>query len=283
MSIKIVTDSTCDLPEALIQQYDITVVPMYINFGENSYLDGVEITRDEFYRRLPSSDPLPTTATPGADNFTAAYEQLAQAGATEILSIHISVSLSAVVDVAHLAAETFEAAKVTVFDSQQLSLGTGFLVLAAAEAAAQGMSMDEIIAMLEEQTARTYVFAALDTLEFLRRSGRMNGFVAGIGSLLKIKPLLTMNKGQPGAEQVRTRERAIQRLIQMVKEVGPLEKLALVHTNAAEAAESLRQRALDLFPEHILPLSVDVTPVLGTHLGPGVVGFACLASRTPTG
>jgi DegV family protein with EDD domain len=279
VSIKIVTDSTCDLPQDLLQEYGVTVVPLYINFGDQGYLDGVEITRQEFYERLPESDPLPTTATPGVDAFKQVYEDLADSGASEILSIHISISLSATVDVARTAANETKKVPVTVLDSQQLSLGTGFLVLSAAKAAAEGKSMDEIVSMLDEQTSRTYVIAALDTLEYLKRSGRMNAVVARLGSVLKIKPILIMHDGEPTGERVRTRERALARLIEFISELGPLEELALVHTNAAQEAKELFQRSKHLFANQEEPLSVDVTPVLGTNIGPGVVGFACITAK----
>jgi DegV family protein with EDD domain len=280
VSIRIVTDSTCDLPEEIIAEYGITVVPLYINFGSDGYLDGVEITRQEFYERLVDCDPLPTTATPGVDTFRNVYDQLAEQGATQVLSIHISISLSATVDVARTAGRETSSIPVTVFDSRQLSLGTGFLVLTAAKAAAQGVPMDEIIVMLKEQTSRTYVVAALDTLEFLQRSGRMNAVVASLGSILQIKPLLIMHAGEPTAERVRTRERALKRVIQIVRELGPLEKLALVHTNAPKEALHLYERAKHIFSDQGDPMSVDVTPVLGTNIGPGVVGFACITAKS---
>ena len=183
MTIRIVTDSTCDLPEEIAAQLGITIVPLYINFGGESYLDGVDLSREAFYARLPDCDPPPTTAMPGPQMFLKAYEKLSDEGATEILSVHISKSLSAVVDTAHLAARE-ASTPVTVFDSGLLSLGLGFLVQAAAEAAAQGRPMDEIIALIKEQRRRTHVFAALDTLEFLRRSGRMNRVMATLGKLV---------------------------------------------------------------------------------------------------
>ena len=279
MSIKIVTDSTCDLPQDLLQKFGIKLVPLYINFGDQGYLDGEELTRQEFYQRLPECDPLPTTATPGVDAFKQVYEDLADSGASEILSIHISISLSATVAVARTAANETKKVPVTVLDSQQLSLGTGFLVLSAAKAAAEGKSMDEIVSMLNEQTSRTYVIAALDTLEYLKRSGRMNAVVARLGSVLKIKPILIMHDGEPTGERVRTRERALARLIEFISELGPLEQLALVHTNAAQEAKELFQRSKHLFANQEEPLSVDVTPVLGTNIGPGVVGFACITAK----
>jgi DegV family protein with EDD domain len=278
MSIKIVTDSTCDLPESVIAEHGITVVPLYINFGSQGYLDGVELSRREFYQRLPDYDPPPTTAAPGADMFRQAYERLADGGASEVLSIHISISLSATVNVARLGAKETQTVPVTVFDSRQLSLGTGFLVQTAAKAAAEGRSMDKIIALLEEQISRTHVFAALDTLEYLRRSGRMNRAVATFGNLLRIKPLLKMYDGNPTAERVRTDSRATKRLISLLGDLLPLERVALVHTHAPERAEALRQKAQHLLPEGDIP-AADITPVLGANIGPGAVGFACVTAR----
>ena len=280
MTIRIVTDSTCDLPTDIISRHGISIVPLYISFGNQSYLDGVEISRQEFYARLPDCDPTPTTAIPGPQMFLQAYERLAAEGATEILSVHISVSLSGTVNAARLAAQRAPL-PVTVLDSGSLSMGTGFQAWAAAQAAAQGRSMEEIVAMLEQQGSRTHVFAALDTLEFLRRSGRMNRVMAALGSWLQMKPLLKMHLGNASAEKVRTTEHATDRLVSLLSDLVPLEsgKVALVHTHALDRTEELRQRVQHLLPEGEL-LSMDITPVFGTHLGPGAVGFACVKART---
>jgi DegV family protein with EDD domain len=278
MSIRLVTDSTCDLPEAVVAEYGITVVPLYINIGDQGYLDGVELSRQEFYERLPDYDPPPTTATPGPEQFRQVYETLVAEGATEILSIHISESLSATVGMARLGAQAMEAVPVTVFDSGSLSLGTGFLVLAAAKATAEGRPIDEIIPLLEEQGSRTHVFAALDTLEFLRRSGRMNRAMAAVGSWLKMKPLLLMHDGNATAEKVRTSEAAVKRLISLLTDLVPLERVALVHTHALDRAADLLDRVRHLLPEGEV-LSVDITPVFGVHLGPGAIGFSCVTAR----
>ena len=276
MITKIVTDSTCDLPAELVNSHGIDVIPMYINFGEQGYQDGIEITRQEFYQRLPNSDPFPTTAAPGVNSFKSVYSRLAEEGADEILSIHVSASLSAVMDVARTAVSEFSDIPVTAYDSDHLSLGTGFQVLEAARAAAKGMPKEDILALLDNLSSRTYVFAALDTLEYLKRSGRMNAFMANLGSILQVKPILTMHAGSPGAERVRTKEKSINRLIELVEELGPIEKVALVHTNAQSEAADLWQKASHLFVDQDMPLSIDVTPVLGAHLGPGAVGFTCI-------
>lgn len=277
MSIRIVTDSTNDLPEQVTARLGITVVPLYINFGLESYRDGVDLSREAFYARLPDSDPLPTTSMPGPEVFLRVYEDLVSEGATEVLSIHISKSLSATIDAARSAAPQ-ASIPVTVLDSGSLSLGTGFLAQTAAQETAQGASMEEILGVLQDQAQRTHVFAALDTLEFLQRSGRMNRVTAALGSWLQVKPLLKMHDGNPTAEKVRTSETAIQRLVDLLEELGPLERVALVHTHALGRVEHLRQRARYLLPQEDV-LSADITPVLGTHLGPGAVGFCCVRAQ----
>jgi DegV family protein with EDD domain len=278
MTIKIVADSACDIPEEIIRQLDITIVPLFINVGSKSFLDGVDLTREDFYRNLPTYSTQPTTAAPGPDAFQKAYEHLAAQGADEIVSIHISKKLSNTIDSAHIAARETTSVPVTVIDSRQLSLGFGFVVMAAAEAAARGQSMQEVIRATEERIACTYTFAVLDTIEYLRRSGRMNLAVASIASLLKIKPLLKMYNGETDAERVRTFSRGMDRLVDLVRQTAPLQALALVHTNAPETAQKLRGKAQQLFPDAHEPLSVNVTPVLGAHLGPGAVGFVCVST-----
>lgn len=273
MSIKIVTDSTCDLPPDLIRKHEITTAPLYIQFGEEGYIDGVDISREKFYQKLASSPIHPTTATPGINTFIDIYQQLAHEGAEEILSLHISEALSATVNIARKAANQVQV-PVTVLDSGQLSMGLGFLVMEAAQLAREGKLMVEIVSRLEESGKSTYVIAALDTLAYLRRSGRMNPFIAGIGSLLNVKPLLKMNQGNPTSELVRTRKRAVQRLLDLLKDKTPLEHISLVHTNAPQAVQALWEEAQTFLAQTQPPITTNVTPVLGSHLGPGAIGFA---------
>jgi DegV family protein with EDD domain len=278
MIIRIVTDSTCDLPTEVIRVNNITVIPMYINVGAEAFRDGIDLSRQEFYEQLPTYKHNPTTAAPSPRLFRQVYEQLATEGATEILSIHISGKLSAVLEMAARGAKETSLIPVTVFDSRQLSMGTGFQVLAAAQAAAEGRSMTEIVTMLEELIIRTHTFAALDTLEFLRRSGRMNFAMAFLGSLLHIKPFLKMYSGNPTAERVRTRGKAMHRLVELLEQAAPLEKVAVLHSNAADRAESLKKQV-----QHLLPagqvIFEEINPVLGAHLGPGVVGFSVISKK----
>ena len=279
MTIRIVTDSTCDLPAETIAKYGIKVLPLYINVGEKEYLDGIDITREEFYTQLPEFPAHPTTAVPSPLKFKAIYDALAEEGATDILSIHISESLSAMVNVARAAAQETISAAIHVIDGHQLSLGTGFLVETAARLASLGNSLTDIMAAINDQIKHSHVFAALDTLEFLRRSGRMNRWVSNLGSLLQIKPILTMHDGIPGNEKVRTRDRAMKRIVEMLEAVGPFEKVAMVHTNAAERIQELKKAAAHLLPSGNLMIE-DITPVIGAHIGPGAYGFAVIRAKS---
>lgn len=278
--IRIVVDSTCDLPKDVVEQYGITVMPAYINVGTESYRDGVDMTREAFYEQLPHFPTPPTTAAPAAGLFTEAYERLAGEGATAILSIHIAEGLSGMLNAAHVGARAAEGVAVTVFDSQQLTIGHGLLALMAAQAAGAGRSMTEIVALLNERIQRTHVYAILDTLEFLRRSGRVSWAQFGFGSLLKIKPVLSVYEGKAESiARIRTMKRAVQHVIGLVRDMAPLEQVAVLHSNNPAGAEQLKQQIADLIPAGTEALIVDITPAIGVHVGPGAVGLACITAK----
>ncbi|GAB4538701.1 MAG: DegV family protein [Anaerolineales bacterium] len=278
MNIRIVTDSTCDLPAETIARYGITVAPLSINIGEQALLDGVDISREEFYERLPSLSPFPKTAAPGPEVFERAYQRLKDEGAQAILSIHISETLSATVNSARIAAKQFTQIPVTVLDSTQLSLGMGFLVEKAAQLAHAGKDMQEILSALQETMKRAYVFAALNTLEYLRRSGRMNFALATFGEFLQLKPLVHMNMSSATAHRARTRSKAMAQLFEWLKEYAPYQKLAILHAGVEEEARALYHLAKSFFPKGEEIPVVQITPVLGAHLGIGALGFACISA-----
>lgn len=278
MNIRIVTDSACDLPEEVVSKYNISVIPLHINQGDKSFLDGIELTREEFYSQLPGYKPAPTTSTPSPEAFRLKFEQLAEEGAQSILSIHISESLSATVNSARMAAKGFKRIPVTVLDSSQLSLGLGFIVEKAAELAEFGNKAEEILDSLQELMKRTYVFASLKTLEYLRRSGRMHFALARLGEILQIKPLLHMNQGEPTAHRARTQSRATERLMEWLREYAPYERLAVLHAGIQEEAEAMRERVKSFLLDGDIPI-VQITPVLGSHLGIGALGFACVSAK----
>lgn len=279
MTIRIVTDSTCDLPAELIDRYGITVVPCQINMGGTRYLDGVDLSRQEFYEQLPRYDPPPTTSAPPITAFAEKYDQLMAEGVSGIVSVHISAKLSDIINMARMAAEITTDVPISVVDSGQLTVGTGLLALEAAKAAAGGQKIDQIATGLREKTKFIHTVAALDTLEYLRRSGRLSWLQERMGTALHIKPLLMMNDDVIGMERVRTRPKAIDRLLDILAALRPVESLVIVHTHARENAESLWQRISDLIPDLSYPLFMDVTTVLGANLGPGAIGFTCVRAQ----
>ncbi len=276
MTIKIVTDSSCDLPQAVIDQYDISVIPLYINFPDKSYLDGVDISRQTFYEKLPETIPPPTTSAPAIGTFARKYQELLEKGASAILSIHISSVLSGTYNVATLAAESIQNAIIQTFDSGQLSIGTGLVVEEAAKAAQNGKSISEIVELIKGISARTYTFAAVDNLKYLQRSGRISHITSSLGSLLQIKPILQMSRGKVKMAVARTIKGSIQQMLNILKELGNIDRLCLVHSNSPTRAQMLFEAAREYFPANVEPYTVDITPVLGAHVGPGVFGFVAI-------
>lgn len=280
MTIKIVTDSACDVPDAIAQALDITIVPVYINIGDKSYQEGVELPRNTFYQRLPGYNPYPTTSAPATGTFAAVYERLAQQGATDIISIHIAHDLSATYNAARVGAAAQDAVRVTLIDTQQISLAAGLLVVLAAQAAKTGQTVKEIINLLNDCIQRTYLFGVIDTLDSLRRSGRVNWAEFGVGTLLQIKPVMMIHQGVISiAGKIRTHKRAIGHLLNLLSDMAPLEQLAVVHVNAPELAEKLKEQAAHLFPKDLPALVMELTPAIGLHLGLGAAGFACITKK----
>jgi DegV family protein with EDD domain len=274
MKIGLVTDSTSDLPANLVMQHNIEVVPAILIMGDKTYTDGEGISRQEFYRRLPDLPVPPTTASPSVGSFIERYERLFRGGIDRILSIHAPNALSGIFNAARLAAETF-GEKVHVLDSGQVTLGLGFQVLMAAEAIARGAVLDDVLSLVASLRERVRVVALLDTLEYIRRSGRVSWVRARIGELLNLKLLIELRQGiVERLGQVRTRAQGIVHLTEILQSWGPLERLAVLHTNAEAAA---RQLLADIKPNlPIPPLVINVTTIIGTHVGPNGLGFAAV-------
>jgi len=276
MKLGIVTDSTCDIPHYLIEQYELEAVPCILVIDGKEYVDGKGITREEFYGRLPSLQTQPTTAAPSIGDFSTRYESLLTRGCDHILSIHAAGALTSILNIARQAAAGFPD-RVTCVDSTSLSLGLGFQVIAAAEAAEMGLQA--ALAATESTRKRLQVFAALDTMEYLKRSGRVPATVAMLGSILSIKPLIELTNGEVKAiGAVRTNSQANEKMFKILLEGGPLERLAILHTSAEPRAKEflneLMQRASQSVPRDIL--MVNVTTVIGTHVGPNGLGFAAV-------
>lgn len=276
MKIGIVTDSTADLPSYLVEQREIQVVPTILVLEGKEYADGIGITREEFYNRLPSLQTSPTTAAPSIGDFSTPYQTLLSNGCDHVLSIHAASQLTTIVNVARQAAQEFPD-KVTCIDSGSLSLGLGFQVIAAAEEAELGLK--PALDAIDSTRKRLQVTAALDTMEYLKRSGRVPGVVATLGGLLSIKPMIELIDGEVKAiGAVRTTKQADERMLNFLLGLGEMERLAVLHTNAEPRTKQLlaelMNRARKSIPRDIL--FVNVTAVIGTHLGPNGLGFAAV-------
>lgn len=276
-TVRIVTDSTADIPASLCARLQITVVPAYVQVEGQSYADGIGISRDEFYRRLPSFRTPPTTAVPPIEEFVRAYRSVG-AQVKEVIVLTVSSALSSMYQVALLAARRVQELRVHVVDSRQATMGHGWLAIAAAEAAAAGAEGPEILRLIEEMRPRVYVRAALDTLEYLRRSGRVNWARTKAAQLLRIKPIVAVVDGTVREQgRTRTMPQAIERLVEFVRALGPLERLAILHT-ASPHVGILRQRLASLFPVREV-LTTLATTAIGAHTGPGGLGVAAVKAR----
>jgi DegV family protein with EDD domain len=276
MKIGIVTDSTSDIPKYLIDQYELEVVPSILIMDGKEYVDGISISREEFYKRLPSLQSQPTTAAPSIGDFTARYDSLFARGCDHILSIHVAEALTTIINSARQAAHEFPN-KITIIDSLSLSLGLGFQVLAAAEAAEDGLQA--ALNAVESTRKRLHLFAVLDTMENLKRSGRVPGAVAALGSLLSIKPIIELTNGEvKSIGAVRTTKQGNERMLRFLLEGGALERLAVLHTGAEPRAKeflnTVMQQASQSVPRDIF--IVNVTTAIGTHVGLNGLGFAAV-------
>ena len=275
--VSIVTDSTSDIPPDIARELNITVIPVHVIFGEESFDDGVTITREEFYRRLKTTKVLPTTSTPSAGEFAEMYRRVGG----EIISIHVAAKWSSLLSVAQLGAGLAPEVQVTFFDSGKLAMGLGWQVILAARALQQGRSTAEILQVLQDAKHRVHLFAALDTLEFLRRSGRVNALLARFGQLLSIKPIIDVGDGDVSMiDRVRTRQAAIDRVREMTYELGPLQSLAVLHTSNPETARGLAGEFTMTVPNLREPIIVcEATTAVGTHVGPNGLGIAAIVAE----
>ncbi len=274
MAIKIVIDSTADMPSALVQAYGITVVPLNVHFGTEVFRDSIEISADEFYKRLASSPKLPTTSQPTVGDFLEVYQELSNT-TDEIVSIHVSDKLSGTLNSANQAKGQYTGnARIEVVDSEHVSMGLGMVAIAASKAAQGGATIEDVVKEAKQTISKVQFVGLVDTLEYLEKGGRIGKAQALVGSILRLKPLLTVKNGEVHPlEKIRTRSKGIDRLCDIVKEHVPLESLAVVYTTTPDDAAQLADRLRPLVPSGDIPIS-QVGPVVGTHAGPGVLGIS---------
>jgi len=274
LSTAIVTDSTSDIPSDLREELSIFQIPVDLTLEDKTYLDGFDLSRNDFYTRLPTLKKLPTTAAPSSGRFQRLYEQIFDEGYTNIISIHAASALSGIYNAARLASLEFEQI-IKVIDSEQLSLGLGFQAIQAAKMVQQKLPLNEILNAIQSVKTKVHVFALLDTFEYIHRSGRVSWAKARLGSLLNIKPIVELKNGQVyNRGLARARSKGIQFLGETIRKLGTLEYLSVMHTNALETGKRFIEEFSPLeIPE---PLLVNVTTIIGTHVGPNGIGFAAV-------
>jgi len=272
-SVAVITDSACDLSDELAVANNVGIVPLTIRFGDTELVDRRDLTTQEFWDRSATSPVLPQTAAPAPGEFEAAFDRAADAGAEGVACIVLSSRLSATMQSASTAAGAFRRIPVTVIDSRSVTMGLGLIVLGAARLAAEGAGLEDVTAHAEEMAGRTRVYGALDTLENLKKGGRIGGAAALLGSMLSVKPILEVRDGAVAAEsRQRTRARALRYLADKVLTPTDIEHLAVVHARAADLDQFLD--LLDPSPLRQNLMLGDIGPVIGTHAGPGTIAVA---------
>lgn len=273
--IAIVTDSSAFLPENLVQEFGIRVIPQVLLWGTESYLDNVNITPSEFYTRLQEDAVHPTTTQPNPEEFLTVFEELS-ADHDGIVAILISSELSGTVSSARTAADQFDRVPVRIVDSRSASMGLGLAVLSAIQKAAEGKAIDDVEAAAREVCSKVKVMFVVDTLEFLHKGGRIGGASRLLGTALGLKPLLHLNEGRVDAlEKVRTKRKAVARMLDLAQEYtdGNPVRAAIIHAGVPEEGKTLMASVADRFQCTELHMA-GLSPVIATHVGPGTVGMA---------
>lgn len=281
MVVRIITDSTADLPTEVAGELGITVVPLTVFFGDEAYLDGVELDNATFYQKLEASKDLPRTSQPSPAAFEEAYRRLIDQGAEALLSIHLSSRLSGTYQSACAArnalAEEGSSVPLEIIDSLSISVGMNYAIQMAARLAREGKSLEEIKAYVEDVLARTRILAVLDTLEYVRRGGRIGGASAMLGNMLSFKPIVSLKDGEVIAvERPRTRSKAYARIAQLLSDMGPVEAVSIAQSND-EVGQQLAQDVREVYSGE-LPI-YRLGAVLGTHTGPGTAAIALVRAK----
>jgi DegV family protein with EDD domain len=275
--IRILTDSDADIPRHLVERYKIGILPIYVTVNQQQILVDGTTNHTWFYHQLASISSKPKTAVPSPQEFLRAFRKLTADGAQVIIGLFASASVSSIFDHANLAAREFTEASVRLIDTQQISMGLGWIVIMAAEALQRGASVEDIQHLVDDLQKRTYVFGVLDSMDYLHRSGRVGWTAAYMGDILKIKPVITFYEGEAKLlRKVRTRLRAMEQVVAILQSKNPFARLAILHSNAdAQSLSRFRDLVEPLAGGLHVPV-VNIGPVFASHVGPGCLGVACV-------
>ena len=284
MGVKIVTDSTSDLPPALAEELGITVVPLTVQFGSEVFIDRVTMSPDEFFERLTLGADYPTTSQPSVGDFVEAYERIG-ADADGIVSIHVSDKVSGTLNSARLASEQAEVScPIEVLDTYSVSMGVTMVAMEAARAASAGGDVDHVAGVAADAIDRCQVLALLDTLEYLEKGGRIGKAQALLGTLLRVKPMIILREGVVHElAKARTRRKGIAKLERTAREFAPLVGLAVMHSTTPDEADALAKSLAGLLESGSEPMVMQFGPVLGTYVGPGAIGIGLLSAPETDG
>ena len=275
--VRIVTDSTADLTPEQQRAAGITVVPLNVHFGDQVFRDHVDLSADEFFRRLKASSQLPRTSQPSVGAFEEAYRKLLDGG-DEIVSVHLSSKVSGTYNSALMAAQSVGDGKIDVVDSLSTSMALGFMALEGAKLAKAGRDRQAVAECLQGLVPKARVICVVDTLTYLERGGRIGKARALLGSLLNVKPILQLKDGEVvPVGRARGRPQSLSRLVELLQRDGKVSQLAIMHGAAQTDAEQLRERVASSYPGVDIQLT-EIGAVLGTHTGPGVIGFTYLVA-----
>lgn len=276
MTIRIVTDSASDISLEEAEDLGIEIVPLSVRFGEAEYTDLVDLSVSDFYQKMAESDLLPSTAAPSPGAFEAAFKRCAEAGAEGVICINLSLALSATGQAAQLAADALaNTLPVKCIDSKSITSGLGTIIRKAAAAAKDGGSMDEIVALVDNLASRTRIFATLDTLENLKKGGRIGGAKAMLGTMLQFKPCLDLSSGEVvEAGRQRTRKKSLIWLKEVLESEGEISELSIIHGDAPDV-EEFATLISDIIPIDQIRIN-QLGAVIGTHGGPRVLGVTYL-------
>jgi DegV family protein with EDD domain len=273
--IRIITDSVSDLPKSVVDQYNIKLIPIYVTINDKNIRDEGTLDTDWFYKQLSTISSKPKTAAPSPQEFLQAYRKLAAEGARDIIGLFASASISSIFNHATIAAQEFYGADIHLIDTQQISMGLGWIIVLVAQALQNGATIEDITELVDDLRKRTYVLGVLDSIDYLHKSGRVGWTSAYMGDILRIKPVISFHQGEAKlVRKIRSQSKALKYVVDMIESWGSVEQLSILHSNAKPELVARMQALLSTYMVSMSIPVVKIGSVFASHVGPGCVGVA---------